>query len=214
MDKKDSIDQLIQIIHNQNTWYLAWFFGLLTVIGIFLGFYSYQQKKISDEQVDKFNEEINSLRQIIEDLKYNNEATLNYSLVAMSREAFIDKTSMEEQMKSYNASKMMYETYYIDNTDLKRNLNLAARSVVVASIEYLKKLLIDDGVDSSKAYGLIINAYVVGVDKELSWQPILVNVDFNKLASRGHELKNEQIQMEWFSILRTIKTFWKEEVTK
>lgn len=212
MNKKDSIDQLIQIIHNQNAWYLAWFFGLLTVIGIFLGFYSYQQKKISDEQVDKFNEEINSLRQIIEDLKYSNEATLNYSLVAMSREAFVDTTSMEEQLKSYKASKKMYETYYSDNANLKRNLNLAARSVALASIDYFEKILADDGVD--RTYPEIKDAYEIGVVKELSWQEILIDVDFDKLVKRGHKLNNEKLQMRWFNTLGTIRTFWKEEVVE
>ncbi|WP_426423340.1 hypothetical protein [Pediococcus acidilactici] len=212
MSQKENIEQLIQIIHNQNAWYLGWIFGLLGVIGIFLGFYSYQQKKISDKQVNKFNEKINSLEKIIEDLKYSNESTLNYSLVAMSREAFVDTTSMEEQLKSYKASKKMYETYYSDNANLKRNLNLAARSVVVASIDYFEKILADDGVD--RTYPEIKDAYKIGIDEELSWQKLLVDVDFDKLVKRGHELNDEKLQMRWFNTLGTIKTFWEEEVAE
>lgn len=212
MSQKENIEQLIQIIHNQNAWYLEWIFGLLGVIGIFLGFYSYQQKKISDKQVNKFNEKINSLEKIIEDLKYSNESTLNYSLVAMSREAFVDTTSMEERLKSYKASKRMYETYYSNNVNLKRNLNIAARSVVLASIEYFEKILADDGID--KTYQEIKDAYKIGIDEELSWQKILVDVDFDKLVKRGHELNDEKLQMRWFNTLGTIRTFWEEEVAE
>lgn len=213
MSQKENIDQLIQIIHSQNAWYLEWIFGLLGVIGIFLGFYSYQQKKISDKQVNKFNEKINSLEKIIEDLKYSNESTLNYSLVAMSREAFGDATSMEVQLKSYEASKEMYKIYYGDNKEIERNLGLAARSVVLASENDFAQLLKKDGTDVDDASDSVKKAYVKDINKKIGPQLILNELKFGELSRLGANLKNEATKEEWFEKLSYVNKFWKEEVS-
>lgn len=218
MDKKDSIDQLIQIIHNQNAWYLAWFFGLVAVIGIFLGFYSYQQKRISDEQVEKFNNEIKKSWKINEDLKRSNESIIQYSLVSMARENYPATTDWNQRAELYLSSKRMFETYYKNNREIQKNLDMAKRATVAAAYQKFSDLLtkdrkkrISDFEDRDEVFTLVRKGFVMKKSEDPLYYEYLDRFDNDYLKTLGHKIQSEDIQAEWFTELEKVNNFWVKE---
>lgn len=220
MSQKENIDQLIQIIHNQNAWYIGLLSVLIAIIAIFLTFYSFQQKRISDEQVKKFNVEIKKAWKINEDLKHSNESIIQYSLTAMARENYFATTDWDQRAELYLTSKQMFEVYYQNNKILENNLNMAKRATVFASEQKFSDLLINDYKESnhdgssdfqSKAYNKVKKAYLMKASNDPIDYDFLDKFDYDYLKRIGHEIQNDDIQSKWFIELEKVNNFWTNE---
>lgn len=221
MSQKENIDQLIQIIHNQNAWYLGWVFGLLGVIGIFLGFYSYQQKRISDKQVEKFNNEIKKAWKINEDLKRSNEAIIQYSLASMAREGYLATTEWKQRAELYLSSKRMFKNYYKDNEKIQNNLDMAKRAATWAALQKFCDLLTTDRQknisdtdkldDRAEVLSIIQKGFVMKKSKDPLNYAYLERFNYAYLQKIGHEIQNDDIQSKWFTELEKVNNFWTNE---
>lgn len=214
MNKKESIDQLIQIIHNQNSWYIGLLGVLLAVITIFLTFYSFQQKRISDEQVEKFNNEIKKAWEINEDLKRSNETIIQYTLQSMSHEEYFVKTDWQQKAKLYLSSKSMFEKYYQKNDDLKLILKIAKGGAVIGSKRYFEYLLEEDGkhLDITEWINKWNEIYKVGKRNDKQFWGYLVDFNYEEMLQLGNTIQNVQLKNKWFVELDKVNNFWINEV--
>lgn len=208
--KTEQIEQLIQIIHEQNGWYIGAISFVIAVITIFLGFYSFQQKKISDKQVEKFTAEIKRAEKISEDLKTSNEAILQYSLSVMNRESYIAHTAWKQQANLFFKSQDMYHKYYSQNKELRQKLIEAKAAVVMASRQLFEGLLKKDDktydeIHSPKFQSAYVSDWVFQGDMNIQ---VLVDFDYQKMKEIGHSLKSPDVQSQWFNQLEQVNDFW------
>lgn len=218
--KTEQVEQLIQIIHEQNAWYIGAIAVVVAVMTIFLTFYSFQQKKISDEQVKKFNAEITRAKEISADLKDSNESIIQYSLAIMDRENRWVTTDWDQREKLYFTAKTMYKNYYSDNKELGSSLKGAAYNVVAASKQAFEVLLekdgktdINDSTDDGKKWRSKLNsAYVNEKSDKGIFYDELGEFNYSILKGIGHELNHSNIQIEWFDLLKKVNDFWDNEV--
>ncbi|MEK2552490.1 hypothetical protein [Lactiplantibacillus plantarum] len=208
--KTEQIEQLIQIIHEQNAWYIGAIGFVVAVMTIFLTFYSFQQKRISDRQIEKFTAEIKRAERISADLKESNEAILQYSLSVMNRESYMAHTAWKQQANLFFKSQDIYHKYYSQNKELKQKLTDAKAAVVMASQQSFEGLLKKD----DKTYDEIHSpefqsAYVLEwvFQEDMNFQ-VLVDFDYQKMKEIGHGLKSPDVQSQWFNQLEQVNNFW------
>lgn len=222
MNNEQNIDQLIQIIHEQNSWYIGMLGVFIAIVAIFLTFYSFQQKRISDEQIEKFNTEVKNAQKINEDLKNSNESIIQYSLTAMARENYIATTDWDQRAELYISSKRMFEAYYKTNKKLRINLIMAKKAAVYASRQKFEDLLITDykmshpgekrtGLIYPEAYDKVKKGYSMKNSEDTVDFEYLDNFDFNYLRKLGQEIKSDDIQLVWFTELEKVNNFWINE---
>ena len=198
------------MIHEQNDWYIGAIGFVIAVMAILLTFYSFQQMRISDKQVEKFTAEIKKAEKISEDLKTSNEAILKYSLSAMNREHYTVNTDWKQQANLFYESRNMYYKYYSQNKELRQKLIESRGAVVFASRQLFEDLLKSDSRDSYDAYDFKLSKLYV---TERSFQgdvsiEVLVDFNYEKMQEIGHGLKNPDIQSKWFNQLDKVNDFW------
>lgn len=217
--KTEQIEQLIQIIHEQNAWYIGAIGFVIAVMTIFLTFYSFQQKKISDEQVKKFTAEIKKAEKISADLKDSNESIIQFSLDMMHRENRWVTTNWDQRARMFLAAKSMYLKYYRDNQELKLDLEKAKLDVINASKQSFEVLLKQDGkeyivgaVDEHKEWhDRLKSAYIMKKSAKGFVYRTLEKVNYSEMKEIGHDLDKPNVQNEWFCLLDKVNNFWINE---
>lgn len=212
------MEELINQIHEQNAWYIAVIGILVTIITIFLAYMGYEQKKISDKQVKKFQTAIKKSQEISQGILENNQSLLQYSLASMANEGYLNPiVEWHQKAQLYLTAKHATETYYSDNGELSRKLIHAKRSTLYSSQRTFEQLIILDeagtlqtGISKGK-YDELAVAYKKSTPTfEVPMQEY-IDYDRNQLIKIGHEFKDGKLQQEWFKQLNEFNKFWDEE---
>lgn len=218
MSKQNSVQQLVDMVRDQNVWYLT-FIGLLVgIVAIFLAYNGYQQKKISDRQVAKFTSEIEKARKISEDLKKSNERIIQFSLGVMSNEGYMDAiVEWRKKAELYVASKRMFLTYYSGNHILLEDLAHAKLSVLFAFRRKLEDIIrFDDGTTDyarSVNYQQMKECFEVSEMKYPVFNKEVYNYDDQKLRQIGKSLQKEDAINDWYMELNEFNKFWNDETS-
>lgn len=218
MNKAQVIQALIDQIANQNNWYLGLIGAGLALIGIFVAYTSFQQKKISDEQVKKFNDAVKQAQQVSKDLQIANKSMLEYVLTSMSREGYLASiVDWQQKANFYITTKEMVLKYYENDQFIAEKMVHAKRAVLLASENSFRNLLLLEQSGtlqtnlSEENSKLLKEAYQVH-DMTLE-MPVreYYCYDKDKLANIGHTFKNTNLQQQWFKELEEFNNFWDNE---
>lgn len=89
MSESDLVSHLYDEINRQNTWYM-WTVGILVaLITLIIGYFSILQWRISDKQIKKMQEAINSANKKAKDLTSMNELLVKNSLLNLAGSQFL-----------------------------------------------------------------------------------------------------------------------------
>lgn len=188
---------------------------MLTIISIFLVYSGYQQKKISDEQVEKFRNEIKKAEKISTELKASNETILEYNLAIMSREGYVGGTGWRRRAKLYLVGKEMAKKYYAKSDSMAEILKHARHGVLYGFSRELGHIVdwdVNDGhtligdLDISKQ---MADAFTVSKRDSANAFNEYLNYDYDKLFEVGEQLTSSAAKTTWYKELNDLDKFWK-----
>lgn len=221
--KTEQIEQLIQIIHEQNAWYIGAIGFVIAVIAIFLTFYSFQQKKISDKQVDKFqkaidkaNKQSEQLKQQYDDLNQQVQKQIKtlaeYSMAQMSREGYIGGTRLSGRLEFYNKMKLLVNSQYPNDDKMKQRLQSNYSAVLLGfRLELLiiaEKSFKTDYTSSHSAPKLnnIYDAFHNDESQLLDEYIGINSIDVEMLKTFGKKIN--KYQAEWYVMVSRLEKFY------
>ncbi|QLQ50969.1 hypothetical protein H0E85_05085 [Lactiplantibacillus plantarum] len=205
MTKAEALKNAIEQINNQNTMYWAILGVIITLIGIFLAGNYFQQKRISDKQVEKFqkaieaanekNAALQSKYEMLNDSIHSQIKSLSkYSMTQTIRNDMIGGVRLKDRISFYIETQQLVQDKYASDMDMKKKLKEMYVSVVRGfKFELLKMTRSMDG-NSRQEFE---NAFQL--------DNYAVQVDFNKLKQIGeNSIDNQQV---WGVTVQKLKEF-------